>query len=65
LAVTQIHDELLLYKQIYENLLVHIRENKAALVKYENVINVSLAPLIKGSAERKREAPDAGQASVI
>jgi hypothetical protein len=42
-AVTQIHDELLLYKQIYENLLVHIRENKSAIMKYETIINVKLA----------------------
>lgn len=40
IAVNQIHDELLLYKQIYENLVTHIRENKSSLVKYESIINV-------------------------
>jgi hypothetical protein len=45
IAVTQIHDELLLYKQIYENLMVHIRENKTAMIKYENIITVSVKVL--------------------
>jgi hypothetical protein len=39
-AVTQMHDELLLYKQIYENLMVHIRDNKTSMMKYENIITV-------------------------
>ncbi len=34
------HDELLLYKQIYENLIAHVKENKNSLMKYENIINV-------------------------
>jgi hypothetical protein len=38
-AVNQIHDELLLYKQIYENLVTHIKENKESRSKFENVIN--------------------------
>lgn len=39
IAVNQIHDELLLYKQIYENLAAHIRENKDSIMKYESIIN--------------------------
>ena len=40
IAVNQMHDELFLYKQIYENLIAHVRENKNSLMKYENIINV-------------------------
>jgi hypothetical protein len=38
-AVNQIHDELLLYKQIYDNLVTHIKENRDSRVKYETVLN--------------------------
>ena len=38
-AVTQIHDELLLYKQIYETLATHIKEKADSLARYEQVIN--------------------------
>lgn len=38
-AVTQIHDELLLYKQIYDNLALHIKEKSESLIKYETIVN--------------------------
>lgn len=38
-ALNQIHDELLLYKQIYENLISHIKDSKDSRLKYENLIN--------------------------
>jgi hypothetical protein len=38
-AVTQMQDELLLYKQIYENLTTHIKENKESMMKYDALVN--------------------------
>jgi hypothetical protein len=38
-AVTQIHDELLMYKQIYESLSLHVKEKADSLSRYESVIN--------------------------
>lgn len=37
-AVVQINDELMLYRQIYENLCIHIQHNKDSLARYEQVI---------------------------
>ena len=39
IAITQIQDELLLYKQIYENLVTHIKESRDSRLKYESLIN--------------------------
>ena len=41
-AVNQMYDELVLYKQIYENLITHVKENKNSIMKYENLINVRI-----------------------
>jgi hypothetical protein len=40
LAVNQMYDELILYKQIYENLINHVKDNKDSIMKYENLLNV-------------------------
>ena len=37
-AILQINDELLLYKQIYENLSSHIKETKESMKRYEDMI---------------------------
>ncbi len=41
-SVTQMHNELVLYKQIYDNLMTHVKENKNSILKYENLLNVSV-----------------------
>jgi hypothetical protein len=51
IAVNQMFDELMLYKQIYENLITHIRENKNSIMKYENIINVKIFNI--GCSKRK------------
>ncbi len=38
-ANTQIHDELLMYKQIYDTLVINIKEKGESLMRYEQVIN--------------------------
>ena len=38
-AVTQMHDELLLCKQIYDNLATHIREKRDSISRYEAMIH--------------------------
>jgi hypothetical protein len=47
IAVNQIHDELLLYKQIHDSLMTNLKENKASMIKYEKIISVKLK-LTKG-----------------
>jgi len=41
LAINNLHDELTLYKNCYENLTVHFKQNKMSLLKYESLVNVS------------------------
>jgi hypothetical protein len=39
-AVNEMYDELVLYKQIYEDLIKHVKENKKSIIKYQNLIYV-------------------------
>lgn len=40
IAINHLHDELILYKNCYENLSMHFKQNKTSLLKFESIINV-------------------------
>jgi len=40
IAINTLHDELMLYKNCYDNLSVHFKQTKLSLMKYEALVNV-------------------------
>lgn len=40
IAINNLHDELILYKNCYDNLSVHYKQMKISVMKYEAIVNV-------------------------